>query len=118
MVMSKGGIHYLDDDTVEGVDPLADFGPNAASLLRRESSFSNCPDLLVNTMYDPQTQELAGFENQVSHHGGMGGPQNHPFVLHPASLPADGKPVVGAEISLQASTRLAGAGTGSFVEKS
>ena len=97
MVMGKAGVHYLDDDTVDGVDPLAVFGPNAATLLRRESSFSNCPDLLVNTRYDPQTQELAGFENQVSHHGGMGGPQNHPFVLHPASLPADGKPVVGAE---------------------
>jgi hypothetical protein len=97
MVLSKGGIHYLNDDAVEGVDPLAVFGPNAAALLRRESSFSNCPDLLVNTSYDPQTQELAGFENQVSHHGGLGGPQNHPFVLHPASLPSDGKPVVGAE---------------------
>jgi hypothetical protein len=97
MVMTKGGVQFLNDDTIEGEDPLTVYGPNAAALLRRESSFSNCPDLLVNTRYNPQTQELAGFENQASHHGGLGGPQNHPFVLHPASLPADGKPVVGAE---------------------
>jgi hypothetical protein len=97
IVVGKRGIHYLVDDKVEGTDPLADFGPNAAMHLRRESSFSNCPDLLVNTTYDPATEELAGFENQASHHGGMGGPQNHPFILRPVVLPHDGTPIVGAE---------------------
>ncbi len=97
LVVGKGGIHYLVDDKVEGTDPLAVFGPNAARHLRRESSFSNCPDLLVNTVYDPVTEELAGFENQVSHHGGIGGPQNHPFILRPVVLPYDGTPVIGAE---------------------
>lgn len=97
IVIGQHGVHYLRDDKVEGMDPLADFGPNAARHLRRESSFSNCPDLLVNTIYDPITQELAGFENQVSHHGGMGGPQNHPFILRPTALPYDGTPIIGAE---------------------
>ena len=97
IVVGKNGVHYLKDDIVEGVDPLSAFGPNAAMHLRRESSFSNCPDIVVNTHYDPQTQELAGFENQVSHHGGLGGPQNHPFILRPVKLPYDGSPVVGAE---------------------
>jgi len=97
MVVGKKGVHYLDDDTVEGEDPLADFGPNAALHLRRETSFSNCPDIIVNAVLDPKTEEIAGFENQVGHHGGMGGPQNHAFILYPAELPYDGKPVVGAE---------------------
>jgi len=97
IVIGKSGVHYLKDDVVEGVDPLAVFGPNAALHLRRESSFSNCPDIVVNTHYDPATQELAGFENQVSHHGGLGGPQNHPFILRPVKLPYDGSPIVGAE---------------------
>jgi putative membrane protein len=97
MVFGKKGIHFLDHNKVEGEDPLADFGPNAALHLRRESSFWNCPDIIVNSAYDPQTQELAGFENQVGHHGGMGGPQNHPFILFPAELSYDGTPVVGAE---------------------
>jgi uncharacterized membrane protein YvlD (DUF360 family) len=97
IVIGKHGVHYLRDNKVEGMDPLADYGPNAARHLRRESSFSNCPDLLVNTLYDPITEELAGFEKQVSHHGGMGGPQNHPFILRPTALPYDGTPIIGAE---------------------
>jgi uncharacterized membrane protein YvlD (DUF360 family) len=97
IVIGKSGVHYLKDDLVEGIDPLANFGPNAAMHLRRESSFSNCPDIVVNTLYDPATQELAGFENQVSHHGGLGGPQNHPFILRPVNLPYDGAPIIGAE---------------------
>lgn len=97
VVFGKGGAYYLKDDKVEGNNPLAIFGPNAARHLRRESSFSNCPDLVVNTIYDPATEELAGFENQVSHHGGLGGPQNHPFVVRPTALPYDGTPIIGAE---------------------
>jgi len=97
MVLGKGGIHFLNDDTVEGRDPLGEYGRNAAMLLRRESSFTNCPDLVVNTLYDPETDELAGFETQVSHHGGLGGPQNHAFIFYPTSMPWDGTPVVGAE---------------------
>jgi hypothetical protein len=97
MVIGKKGVHFLDNDTVEGEDPLANYGPNAAMHLRRESSFSNCPDIIVNSVYDPETDEIAGFENQVGHHGGMGGNQNHPFIMYPAELAYDGKPVVGAE---------------------
>ena len=96
MVLGKEGIHFLTDDKVEGEDPLKPFGPNAARHLMRENGFSSCPDILLNTTYDPQTQELPGFENQVSHHGGIGGPQNHAFVLHPASLPVGDEPIVTA----------------------
>jgi uncharacterized membrane protein YvlD (DUF360 family) len=98
IVIGKQGVHYLSDDHVEGkVDPLAVFGPNAADHLRRESSFSNCPDLVVSSVFDPATQEMPGFENQVSHHGGMGGPQSYPFLLRPTVLPYDGSPIIGAE---------------------
>lgn len=97
MAIGKGGVNYVDIGTVEGsVDPLAAFGPNAVMHVKRESSFKDCPDIIVNTTFDPQTQELAGFENQVSHHGGMGGPQNRPFVLYPKVLPHDGKPIIWA----------------------
>jgi uncharacterized membrane protein YvlD (DUF360 family) len=96
MVLGKGGIHFLSDGKVEGQDPLIPFGPNAARHLKRENEFSSCPDILVNTTYDPETEELPGFENQVSHHGGIGGPQCHPFLLHPASLPVGEEPIVTA----------------------
>ena len=97
MVLSEKGVRYLDKDEVEGQqDPLAVYGPNAAKHLKRESSFSTCPDLLVNTRYNPETQELCGFENQVSHHGGLGGWQNYPFIFYPITLPAVSQPIVGA----------------------
>ena len=66
MAMGKHGIHFLADGKIEGADPLAVFGANAAMHLRRYSGFSNSPDLLLNTSYDPETQEIPGFEDQVS----------------------------------------------------
>ncbi len=96
IAIGRGGINFVDEGLVEGQDPLASFGPNAARHLVRESSFPDCPDLIVNTCFDPLTQELAGFENQVSHHGGLGGPQNRPFLLYPAVLEYNGEPVVWA----------------------
>lgn len=97
MILGKEGIYFLDHDLVEGKNPLENYSYHTPALLRRESSFSNCPDILVNTTYHPENQELCGFENQVSHHGGLGGPQNHPFLIYPDCLPLDGKPIVGAE---------------------
>jgi hypothetical protein len=96
MVLSKDGIHFLDDDMVEEKDPLEVYGPNSAKHLKRESSFKECPDLILNTKYDPEMEELCGFENQVSHHGGLGGPQNYAFIFHPVTLPTEDIPVVGA----------------------
>ena len=44
MVMTKGGINFVDLGKVEGqVDPLAPFGPNAAMHIKRESSFWTAP---------------------------------------------------------------------------
>jgi putative membrane protein len=97
IVIGKKGIHFLDDRKVEGEDPLTPFGPNAAWLLEKEAKFSNCPDILVNTDYDPLTQEMCGFEDQASHHGGLGGPQSQAFVMHSVSLDPGDEPIVSAE---------------------
>jgi hypothetical protein len=91
------GTHYLADDRIEGLDPLEPFGPNAADHLRRTDSFPHCADIALNSTFWEETGEVAAFEELVGSHGGMGGPQAHPFVLHPASLPAPAEPVVGAE---------------------
>lgn len=96
MVVGKEGINFLDQGVVEGLDPLRNYSPNAAAHLRRESSFSNCPDIIVSTLFNPQTEELCSFENQVGHHGGLGGGQNFPFIYYPAELPAISSPVIGA----------------------
>jgi uncharacterized membrane protein YvlD (DUF360 family) len=97
LAIGAGGTHYLEDDRVEGEDPLAPFGPNAAAHLRRTDSFPHCPDIMVNSTYWEETGEVAAFEELVGSHGGMGGTQSHPFVLHPAELAWPDEPVVGAE---------------------
>ena len=81
---------------VDGVDPLAPFGPNAARHLRRTGSFSNCPDLLVNSFYDRVADEGAAFEELIGFHGGLGGAQSELFILAPTSFVAPDGPIVGA----------------------
>ena len=96
LVYGPNGVHHLADGRIEGTDPLAVFGPNTADHLRRTSSFDNCPDLLVNSFYDPETDEGAAFEGLIGFHGGLGGKQCRPFVLAPTDLAPPTDPLVGA----------------------
>jgi hypothetical protein len=96
LVLGPRGQRRLSDDTVEGEDPLAPFGPYAADHVRRTDGFRHCPDLVVNSTYWPDLGEVAAFEELVGSHGGLGGTQSHPFVLHPPDLPWPEEPVIGA----------------------
>ena len=96
MVIGGEGKNYLAEDRVEGMDPLAGFGPNAARHLRRNDAFPDAPDLYVNSFYDPESNEGAAFEEQIGFHGGMGGSQTQPFLLFPSMLPFSDEPLVGA----------------------
>ena len=77
-------------------DPLAPFAPNAARHLLRTDGFPHVADLMVGAFYDPVLGESCAFEELISFHGGMGGPQTRPFILYPASLPLPDEPIVGA----------------------
>jgi hypothetical protein len=91
------GVNFLDEERVEGDDPLAVFGPHAADHVRRTDGFPHCADLMVNSTFWPEFGEVAAFEELVGSHGGMGGTQSHPFVLHPTELSWPDDDVVGAE---------------------
>ena len=80
-----------------GTDPLAGFPATAAHHLRRTDGFPHVADLVINSFYDPVTEEGCAFEELISFHGGLGGPQTEPFILHPAHLAAPEEPIVGAE---------------------
>lgn len=98
VVLGPRGRRLLDGDgAIEGEDPLAPFGPRAADHVRRTDAFAACPDLVVNSAYWAELDEVAAFEELVGSHGGLGGGQAHPFVLHPAELPWPDEEVVGAE---------------------
>jgi uncharacterized membrane protein YvlD (DUF360 family) len=97
LVLGAKGSRRLDDGTVEGVDPLLGFGPSAPRQVARTHSFAHCGDLMVNSLWDEQTGEVAAFEELVGSHGGLGGEQSHPFILYPSDLPLPAEQVHGAE---------------------
>jgi uncharacterized membrane protein YvlD (DUF360 family) len=97
LVIGGAGRRQLADDTVEGQDPLAHFDATAAEHLRRHDSFPHCPDILVNSMYDPGAEEVAPFEEFMGSHGGLGGPQTRPFAVVPAQWSEPAGPIVGVE---------------------
>ncbi len=96
-VIGQYGTNYLDEGRVEGEDPLEPFGPNAAQHVKRTDGFPHCPDLVLNSTYWSDTDEVAAFEELVGSHGGMGGGQSFPFALVPAEWRMPEEPVVGPE---------------------
>jgi uncharacterized membrane protein YvlD (DUF360 family) len=101
VVLGGGGAeHRLDTGEITGGrDPLAPFGPGAAEAVRRTASFRNVPDIVINSVVDPESGAVHAFEQQIGSHGGLGGEQNEAFLLSPRELsaPADGEELVGAE---------------------
>jgi hypothetical protein len=96
VVLGRDGVRRLATDEVLGEDPLAAYGPHAADLVRRVDGFPHCPDVMINSRYDPMTDDASPFEVHVGSHGGMGGPQSRGFLIYPAALPAPDE-IVGAE---------------------
>ena len=96
LVLGPAGTRHLWDDRVEGEDPLARFSPSAAGHLLRADSFAHAPDILVGSFYDPALEEGCAFEELISFHGGIGGQQTRPFLLHPVELSVPSQPLYGA----------------------
>jgi uncharacterized membrane protein YvlD (DUF360 family) len=97
LAIGPRGTRYLAEGRVEGEDPLASFSPNAGRHLLRTDGFQNVADIMVGSFYDPSLDEGCAFEELISFHGGLGGPQTEPFILHPARLRVPDEPLVGAE---------------------
>jgi uncharacterized membrane protein YvlD (DUF360 family) len=119
IVLGLRGTRWLDDDRVEGEDPLADYGPHAPHHLKRTNSFGNAPDILCNGRFDTETGEVPAFEELVGSHGGLGGMQAQPFLFYPSTLELEDSQIVGAEMlhrTLKAWSRMAMRGTASTDE--
>ena len=96
LVLGPRGTRFLATGEVEGEDPLTEFSPNTASHLARSDGFAHAADIFVGSFYDPTLEEGCAFEELISFHGGLGGPQTRPFLLYPVGLPAPTEPIVGA----------------------
>jgi putative membrane protein len=97
VALGRRGVHYLAEGRVEGEDPLASFSSNAPRHLLRSDGFAHVADILIGSFYDPSLDEGCAFEELISFHGGLGGPQTRPFLLYPAALSLPSGQIVGAE---------------------
>ena len=96
VVFGPRGLRYLDEDRVEGEDPTAIFGEHTVMSLKREDAMTHVPDLLLLSEYNPDMGEVAAFEELIGSHGGLGGYQTRPFILHPADWELDEAVPLGA----------------------
>jgi uncharacterized membrane protein YvlD (DUF360 family) len=100
VVLGPKGVRYLDagdgPDAVEGEDPTELFGPHTVMSLRREDAMLHAPDILALSQYDPELGEVAAFEELIGSHGGLGGFQTRPFILHPTEWELDEPVPLGA----------------------
>ncbi len=96
VVFGPKGARYLDEGRIVGEDPTELFGPHTVLSLQREDAMTHAPDLLLISQYDPELGEVAAFEELIGSHGGLGGPQTEPFVLHPIDWDLDEAVPLGA----------------------
>jgi uncharacterized membrane protein YvlD (DUF360 family) len=96
VVFGPKGTRFLDEDRVEGEDPTTLFGPHTVMSLQRADAMTHAPDLLLLSQYDPELGEVAAFEELIGSHGGLGGPQTEPFILHPVEWELDEEVPLGA----------------------
>jgi hypothetical protein len=93
VVLGRDGSLDLGTGEVVGADPLEPFGPRARQQVAEVDGDATAAAVMVNSRFDPELEEIAAFEDQVSSHGGLGGPQTHPFLLYPVELSAPAEPI-------------------------
>ena len=84
MVLSDDNVYYMDNDKYVGEEFLKKYGDNVINNLKRTDTFEHVPDILVNSIYNEEKDEVYAFEELIGSHGGVGGTQQEPFVLYPS----------------------------------
>jgi hypothetical protein len=97
IVLGPHGLRELASGRVEGVDPvhLLPRPKTAAMQLSRLGEFRHTGDIVVNSRIHQGS--VLSFEEQVGSHGGMGGPQNFPFLIVPRRADTRGELIVSPE---------------------
>ena len=69
--------------------------------MKRLDVIAHVGDIAVISHFDPETQEIAAFEELIGAHGGLGGAQTRPFLLYPSDWELDLAPIMGAPMVYQ-----------------
>jgi type I phosphodiesterase/nucleotide pyrophosphatase len=97
VVIGPAGLRRLQDGTVEGRDPLARYGEQLAADLLEHSGRDHVGDIVVCSLLEDGTDEVAAFEELVGCHGGAGGAQTRAVLLHPAGWSAPDRDLTSSE---------------------
>ena len=84
IVLSDDNVFYLENEEYYGEHFLDKFGEHTIEKLKRTDDFAHVPDILVNSDYDVENDEVYAFEELIGNHGGAGGNQQYPFILYPS----------------------------------
>ncbi|WP_049797348.1 alkaline phosphatase family protein [Kribbella flavida] len=93
VAIGRAGVHVLRSGRIEGVDPLAPYGPLAAASMLRQAEMPHNGDVVVVSRLDEFTDEVAAFEELVGCHGGIGGWQTEAVLVHPRRWVVEQAPV-------------------------
>ncbi len=96
VVIGRDGVHFVDENRVDGIDPLAPFGADALDDVRRHARLPHVGDIVVNSRIDLATGEVAAFEELVGCHGGLGGWQGQAVLVYPSGWESPGR-LVGSD---------------------
>jgi hypothetical protein len=97
VALGSAGTHRLRDGTIEGVDPLLPYGPEARCDLVRHQEAVHVGDLVLISSVDPFTHEVAAFEELVGSHGGLGGWQTEAMLVYPTGWPISPEQLQGSD---------------------
>jgi hypothetical protein len=91
LIMDEDSILTSDADGqqhMEGDHPLVRLPEpqHAAEQILRVARFAQSGDLVLVGSYDPDEDTVICFESQYASHGGLGGPQDYPFIIFPRHL--------------------------------
>ena len=99
IITSKDGTLWIgpEERQLEGEHPLSRLGDRdwAIDQIVRLVSFPHAGDLILFGAWDGE--RVVCFEEQVACHGGLGGPQDHPFVAFPPTRPLSPWQITNAE---------------------
>lgn len=87
VIMGKEGTLTLNQEPeLRGKNPLSSLPEPeiAAEQLRNLTSFPHSGDLILLGAWRGNPIEVVCFENQMACHGGLGGPQDYPFIIYPS----------------------------------
>jgi hypothetical protein len=99
VIVGKDGTLTLNEGVeVRGRNPLLSLPEPklAASQLRQLTSFPHSGDIIIFGAWRGGGEVIC-FEDQVASHGGLGGPQDYPFIMYPSKLNLDLESVTNAK---------------------